>query len=301
MKRGIKKIRAGFTLVELLTVIAVVAILLAVLVPTFNKVSDVAHTARQKAQFHGLGIALEAVYTDLGDYPPSAWDRPLGGTAYGAYAPSQRLAEAVIGLDGFGVHRNTEWKVSGMDSGGGYLYLPSSGTFNQADRFGPYMELENANAVKMSSIYSTSFTPLQDDYVLVDMYKVVKNQATGKMGGMPILYYRANRDQTGHNYKAASTWMNTYDVNDALGGNIGIASLAVPFTTTVSVHPMKTDAADGEHPWFYDSIQNPNFPGDPTTTIGRRPYRADSFILHSAGPDGLYGNSDDIFNFDQDH
>ena len=35
------------------------------------------------------------------------------------------------------------------------------------------------------------------------------------------------------------------------------------------------------------------------TTI-KRPYRAGSFILVSAGKDGLYGTADDIFNFTKD-
>jgi len=33
--------------------------------------------------------------------------------------------------------------------------------------------------------------------------------------------------------------------------------------------------------------------------IPPRPYRSDSFILLSAGPDGLYGTGDDVFNFDE--
>jgi hypothetical protein len=32
-------------------------------------------------------------------------------------------------------------------------------------------------------------------------------------------------------------------------------------------------------------------------TAGKMPYRADSYILISAGRDGLYGTADDIVNF----
>ncbi|MCD6392289.1 MAG: hypothetical protein J7M40_02145, partial [Planctomycetes bacterium] len=46
---------------------------------------------------------------------------------------------------------------------------------------------------------------------------------------------------------------------------------------------------------FYDRTANPNFPGPP-----RRPYRSESFILHSAGRDGLYGTVDDVYNFDSE-
>ena len=32
----------------------------------------------------------------------------------------------------------------------------------------------------------------------------------------------------------------------------------------------------------------------------RRPYRADTYILVSAGKDGDFGTADDIFNFEKD-
>jgi hypothetical protein len=42
---------------------------------------------------------------------------------------------------------------------------------------------------------------------------------------------------------------------------------------------------------FYDLIRNTKVPG------GDKPYRQDSYILLSAGFDGEYGTSDDVFNF----
>ncbi len=56
---------------------------------------------------------------------------------------------------------------------------------------------------------------------------------------------------------------------------------------------------DKDHPLeqtadFYDYITDPKATG----ASGRDwPYRADSYILISAGADGLYGTSDDITNF----
>jgi hypothetical protein len=42
---------------------------------------------------------------------------------------------------------------------------------------------------------------------------------------------------------------------------------------------------------FYEYIRDPKVQGTPW------PYRPDSYILISAGADGLYGTSDDICNF----
>jgi len=44
---------------------------------------------------------------------------------------------------------------------------------------------------------------------------------------------------------------------------------------------------------FYSRIRNPNF------TSPDRPYRSESFILQSAGYDGLFGTADDVYNFDE--
>ena len=55
------------------------------------------------------------------------------------------------------------------------------------------------------------------------------------------------------------------------------------------VDPLADDTGDYEH--FYGYIHNTN------VTAGDVPYKADSFILISAGEDGIYGNEDDVANF----
>jgi prepilin-type N-terminal cleavage/methylation domain-containing protein len=299
MKRVHKTWKAGFTLVEILTTIAVIGILLAFLVPALTQVQKAAEKAKQKAQFSAIEIALEAVYTDTGDYPPSAWDT----AQYGNYAAPQRLAEAIIGQDGFGLHKNTVWHANKTSDGNvmavdksNALYAPD-GTVDKAERHGPYLELESANAVLLSTLYGSAAVTasgLVDSYVLVDTYKITKNTATGKMIGSPILYYRANTSWTSHEYGIIDTGSpvlnKIYSVYDAIGSpaSSGFTKLLAPLSTDATAHPISTNPG-----WFYERTANPNF------TTPARPYRSDSFILHSAGPDGLYGNADDVFNFDE--
>ncbi len=295
MKRGKQQIKAGFTLVEILTAIAVIGILLALLVPALTEIQKKAQNTKQKAQFHGIEVALEAVYTDMGDYPPSEWDTAI----YGNYAAPQRLAEALVGRDGLGLHSDTLYHEDGMPAGAVpgdpslYKTTTPPATLDNANlsaRKGPYLELESANAVTLSNLYGTgNFGSLVDSYVLADMYKITKNKATGKMTGSPILYYRANTNLVDHD--DASPLTSTYNAFDATGtiASSGFTMSVDSLTSSSEQHPLRNTDLD----LFYTPTANPNFTDPP------RPYKSDSFILHSAGPDGLYGTMDDVFNFEK--
>lgn len=300
MKRDIRK-RTGFTLVELLTAMAVVGILLALLIPALTAVQESAVNVRQKGQFHALGLGLEAFRNDTGAYPPSAYS-----LNHANYTAAERLAEALIGQDGLGFHPDSTFYQDGFNTAGKHLYR-NSPSFNtdwtaaeqQANfdaRTGPYLELESANAVQLQSIYGTRLSVLSpNSFVLVDMFGKVKHLSTGKQIGMPILYYRADKTKLGHDgTSVAAMEASTYNAGDAIFTQVGaspieegIVSQEIPFRVSVTEHPLKTN-----YKTFYDATLNPNFTAQP------RPYRAESFLLHSAGRDGLYGTMDDVFNFD---
>ncbi len=305
MKRKTDMVRyGGFTLVELLTTLAVIAILLGLLIPVLGKISKYANKVKQKGQFNSIEIALEVFRNDYGDYPPSMWS----DTVYGNYSASQRLAEAIVGRDGLGFHPDSSFRGDGRtdyDSDGTYeageeVYHPTADTTyetaaeNLAVRKGLYMELESANVVKVQNIPAVRTPTLnQDSYVLADMYKRVKNTATGKDIGMPILYYRANRMKIGNDPDPGAlnnlNWENnTYCLQDSSCAGAGFIE------KNWGGGDFSNDLINNAT-WFYKTITNPNF------TDPARPYRAESFLLHSAGEDGLYGTVDDIFNFDQDN
>ncbi len=64
--------RRGFTLVELLVVIAIIAILMAILMPALQRAKEQANEIRCRANLRQYGIA-QAIYLDENDdcYPPS--------------------------------------------------------------------------------------------------------------------------------------------------------------------------------------------------------------------------------------
>ena len=225
----------AFTLVEVLTTVAIIGILLAVLIPALNQVGKSALVVKQKAQFHTIEMALEAFRSDRGQYPPSEWN---AGT-FGYYSASQRLAEAIIGRDGFGFHPSSQ--LRGEDSA---FYAPAvdlaANPDNLAARKGPYLELESANAVTLKNIYASLPSSMYvDSYVLADSFRTVKHRTTGKKTGMPILYYRADTTKVGLNPDQAAWDNNTYNLYDSHGGGQGLVQSAHPVN---GAHPLSNPA-----------------------------------------------------------
>lgn len=93
--RGLK---AGFTLLELLTVMAIIGLLTAILIPTTASARISAKRAKTKVQFTQWAAAMEMFRQEYGYYPPAD-----GGTG-GRLAPDY-FAGALTGrtLDGRGV------------------------------------------------------------------------------------------------------------------------------------------------------------------------------------------------------
>ena len=79
MKRA-GRTRAGFTLIELLVVIGIIAVLVALLIPTISAAMLMAHRSVTKSTLNELALSLKAFKADFGDYPPSRPRVPLTGT-----------------------------------------------------------------------------------------------------------------------------------------------------------------------------------------------------------------------------
>jgi hypothetical protein len=141
------------------------------------------------------------------------------------------------------------------------------------------LPIENANLYGLADIYGTGKTGPFPENVFVLCEAHVRKLPNGKKIGMPILYYRADSSGTAHDPNNPDDSRNIYDYRD----NLALISLGVPRDPNV-VHPL----ADPKR--FYLNTRN-------TQVSVPTPYRRDSYILISAGYDGLYGTADDICNF----
>ena len=286
-----KRKKSAFTMVEILTVVGIIAILVAVLIPALTMVRRIAKETQQKAQLTAIDLALIAFKGDYGDYPPSDWPLPPD-SRYPCGA--QKLAEALLGWDLLGFHPDSEWMADGRDEDNVNRVYDLTGTDEENEenlraRRGPYLELGTANAFRLGvsapsrrdGLFDDTAPLAGDTYVICDVFGIKKitlaNGETVKAGA-PILYYRANTSKKNiEHYKFEER---IYNVEDNFG-LIGLGRI-----TDGKTHAYALDVVK-----FYTDITDPKVAAIPW------PYRPDSYILISAGADGLYGTSDDICNF----
>lgn len=74
------KQRKGFTLIELMIVIAIIIILAAIAIPNYLRMTDRARRARIAGDFTSLATSLEAYSVDWGAYPNVAFTVGVSGT-----------------------------------------------------------------------------------------------------------------------------------------------------------------------------------------------------------------------------
>jgi prepilin-type N-terminal cleavage/methylation domain-containing protein len=291
---AVNRKKSAFTLVEILAVLAIIAILVSLLIPALTMVRKVAKETQQKAQITTIELAIVAFKNDYGDYPPSHGCSFSGGVCnpdYTTYCGAQTLAEALVGWDLMGFHPKSAWRDDGEGKNRrDETYDPDKNRDTNGDnipdtlteRKGPYLELATANAFRLNQLFTntSSFNP--NRFVICDVFGVKSVTIGGKTvkAGAPILYYKANTSsktiassESDPEKKIYNYMDNIYFVRDVKEG----------------VNPLASGSSGS---FFYEYIR------DPKVTTVKWPSRPDSYILISAGVDGLYGTRDDICNFD---
>lgn len=284
------KPKKAFTIPEVVTVAAIIAILVAILIPSLAAVRRIAKKTQQQSQLTTMALAITTFKNDYGDYPPSS----AKDEADEDYTGAQKLAEALVGWDLLGFHPDSDFRSDGKsndDSEDIYPPPPLDPTDdddkqNLRERKGPYLELATADVFKVGDLFNDTDDLEENTYVICDVYGIRRVPISGsKMvkAGTPILYYKANPSAKNHD-SANDHSQRIYDVynNKFL---VDLKTLT-PDGSAGEDHPLGEDLQT-----FYDFIR------DPKVTTAPWPYRPDSYILISAGADGEYGTGDDVCNF----
>ena len=315
--------RKAFTLIEILIVLAIIALLVGILLPSITMVRRQAQETAQKAQFAAIDMALDAFKQDYGDYPPS--DRLDTSPAPGPYpyCGTQKLTEALLGMDLRGFHPQSVWSRYGLSATFTNLY--DSSTLN--NRRGPYLEVAKTGVFHLDiksagandglynplniSFFGNFFDRSQPNFVICDVFGVKKisiittsptggSVTTTKWAGSPILYHKANTTSKIFMANPTPPTESIYDQGD----NMGILQLG-------KLPDGYTGVGNENYHRLVDPVFNPAYgtifynPGykivdekvPPTPAGTYWPNRPDTYILISAGADHDFGTKDDIFNF----
>ncbi len=276
-------IKRAFTLVELLVVVAIIALLLAILVPTLHRARTQAKKAQVASQIQLIATALHAFSNDQGDFPTSD---PFSndGTVDPCYVPTgaHLLAVALVGTPSGNNPLGNKKPYLGADKAGA---VPD---YDRVENWGAFADITVAP-------YGG-----RGNYILMD--HAFKS---------PILYYKANRrakfqaDLTAYlavadERKSSYTFQAAYYFADNY--LITGPSPRAPFGWNGCGKATFTQGqtANGS---FADLIEIKGTRTVPENCLSARVQNSEEFLLISAGPDGVFGfqgqegKCDDIANF----
>jgi len=320
MKTRIKR-KNGFTLLELLVVIAIIAMLIGVLTVGMRKTKMIATNLRQKAILKAMDTGLELFSKDFNGYPDS---RTLLGPS-GQVCGAQHLFEALVGRDEAGCEPRTNWYAPDPTA---YSFTAPPGYYDSTNmksanrRRGPYGDYKHVGFYTIydlwgsnngsSAIYDSEAAGLiqaQRAPVFTDTFqrkRVTLPNGDGVKVGMPILYFKADRGATrqfrldGDQNEVTNPvganmihWTYNYQDNMAI---MDLPNLEDPSTLPPPDHYVDPEdaAAKSKAQVFYELITHRSDPDRPFF----KPFNPNTFLLISAGWDGVYGTADDITNFD---
>lgn len=270
----------GFSIERVLLIIFLIVLVISIILPSIpHRAKSYAYVVKQEARFRYIESCLKDFKDQVGYYPPSDALDPTGK----AYCGAMKFCEALIGQDFMGFHRDSVFRSDGMDASGvTQLYPKKTNSNNLSARGKSYLSDEDFRICSLREMYAEVGQFDGDDRVVCDVYANVNRPNSGKEVGMPLLYYKANISKTAHDVNDPDNPENIYNYKD----NHALIGLGVPGKPSQK-HPLY------ENPRiFYEMTK------DYREITQSKPNNAETFILLSAGKDGLYGTKDDIANFE---
>ena len=296
--RGLRHRRA-FTLVELLTVVGIIALLISIVIPSLANARRQARRTTSRATLSTIETALNMFHNDFQNYPDSTQredrirDLP-NATTHHMLSGAHWLVRALAGHD-----------FQGVDAKGEVLRAYVSTSDNM-----PYADL-----LLSAGIYQRKDPYIDNPAIFLrdtdQRFDIQSSNSTGRLVAIdaftfPILYYRANpraqspmATDTGGVYNQRdnelitgsdrASGLNGWDFA-AAGRTPSHALYAFGSIDPATIHDQKLSFA-----YFFHQENVHETTGGLTGVI--KPANPESFVLLSAGPDGVYGTDDDVKNF----
>lgn len=287
----------GFTLVELLVVIGIIALLAGLLIPTVGYIKEQGYKARTAAQINNVRAATEAYYGTFHAYPGPLSDAEMFGVNRGPTYPSgisgniTGTENLVLGLvGGLGINSNSVAFITTQVGTGpvGFRFVGNSVAAGKG--YSPFMANDTStmspNNNAPFAFAGGSATP-SDSAIpeFVDSYPEP----------LPLLYLRAR--------PGATVPLGSLPVGDQPNSTLPYNLLQIyPYTRAPAYAPPAKrgliDVGPVQKPSGNGPFHGGEYFSDPQFDLGHAQPRAkDTFILISAGPDRIYGTADDITTF----
>jgi prepilin-type N-terminal cleavage/methylation domain-containing protein len=320
--------RPGFTLVELLTVIAIIVLLIGILIPALSSARTQAKQTATSGLIKSVGSGCEMFRGDFKHYPQSRGRNPFENASDDiSLMGAQWVALQLAGVDSRGYVNPTikndsddNGRIDHVDWNDWYALNPS----RQYTRMGPYASVD-AKALRTPIQFRDENPDIPPPDAMADE---AEDWSNGRLPffmdafGYPVLYYRANPKTTAPFTTGTPTGGDDFVVgqydqadnafftgSDGTDGRWPCVANAVgdwwDLSGSGEPHPLGTLGYDeGDTDWpearsFAAFVCDANIYDATDKGSGGRvwPHKADSYLLISAGPDALYGTGDDVTNF----
>lgn len=349
--------RSGFSLVELLTVIFIISLLIAILIPSLNSARNAAKKITTAKEIDSIKIGLEMFKNENGSdfpqsngYPPSFAHPPLGSFAFDSYLGqfpfhdskpvvygAHWLAAMLMGVDqqGYIKRSSVPRRTPPLEPPQWYKPDPFGDGKTVIERANLYLTPETTPTRKTKELPGRppqhlaelfpNYDKMQDLPVIVDAFD------------QPILYYVSNTSgKTTNMLEDKREPNNEYGTTAQTKGppfyfqqdNIGFTGDKVidaeqgttngwDFGSTGAKHTIALSGADltaqdlidpdptkrntfaryiVDRKVYAKMLADTERGGSVEPATPLRPVNADTYLLISAGVDGLFGTTDDVSN-----